>query len=61
MKRNEEKQNESAPFPSKKEETEITSDSVENAHATGDGAVQKSDELLPTEDDNKTTTDTTPY
>ena len=61
MKRNEEKQNTHTTPPSKKEESEITSNSVENAHATGDGAVQKSDELLPSEDGNKTTTDTTPY
>ncbi len=61
MKRSEEKLKEASTSPSQKEDTDITSNSVENAHAAGDGAVQKSDELLPTEDDNKTTIDTTPY
>jgi hypothetical protein len=41
--------------------SEITSDSVENAHASGDGAVKKTDEFLSSEDNEETTTDTSSY
>ncbi len=40
---------------------EITSASIKNAHATGDGAVQKSDELLPKEDKPENTKDSNTY
>lgn len=38
------------------EQEEITSASIKNAHATGDGAIEKSDEVLlkPEEDDEST-------
>ena len=38
------------------EQEEITSASIKNAHATGDGAIEKSDEVLlkPEEDDAST-------
>lgn len=37
----------------KQEQEEITSASIKNAHATGDGAIEKSDEVLlkPEEED----------
>ena len=40
---------------------EVTSASIANAHATGDGAVQKSDELPPFEDDDRNKQDINPY
>lgn len=62
MKRDEEKAKTQTPPQSRQDqEAEITSASIENAHATGDGAVKKPDELLPTDDNNETSTETTPY
>ena len=62
MKRDEEKdKTQTTTHSSQGREVEITSASVDNAHAAGDGAVKKTDELLPSEDKNETSTDTTPY
>lgn len=62
MKRDEEKAITQTTSPTRQNQnSEITSASVENAHATGDGAVKKTDELLPSEDSDDLPTDTTPY
>lgn len=62
MKREEEKvQGQTTSSPRQATDAAITSASVENAHAAGDGAVKKTDETLPNEDNNETSTDTAPY
>lgn len=60
MKRDEEKTKNQPTQERQNQDAEITSASVENAHATGDGAVKKTDELLPAEDD-ESSTETSPY
>jgi hypothetical protein len=47
--------------PQQNQEVSISSASVENAHASGDGAVKKTDELSFSEDSEKTKTESTPY
>lgn len=62
MKHDEEKEKaQTTAHSSQDRDVEITSASVDNAHATGDGAVKKTDELLLSDDNNKKSTDTTPY
>ena len=60
MKRDEEKTKTQPTQGIQNQDVEITSASVENAHATGDGAVKKTDELLPSEDE-ESSTETSPY
>lgn len=43
------------------QETHISSASVENAHATGDGAVKKTDELSSLDENEERSTESTPY
>jgi hypothetical protein len=43
------------------EKNKITSASIKNAHATGDGAVQKSDELITQKDKEELNNDTNTY
>ncbi|ANE49797.1 hypothetical protein [Flavisolibacter tropicus] len=63
MKRDEEfpKMQTTATSPLQNLEMHITSASVENAHATGDGAVKKTDELDPCDENEESTTESTPY
>lgn len=63
MKRNEEtpKVQTAATSPQQNQDTNITSASVENAHAAGDGAVKKPDEIAPSEENEETSTEKTPY
>lgn len=61
MKRDEDKMKTQPIQPPPSSEENITSASVENAHATGDGAVKKTDELLLSENNEETSTNTPPY
>lgn len=47
--------------PQRTQETPITSAIVENAHATGDGAVKKTDELTSLDENEEKSTESTPY
>jgi hypothetical protein len=40
---------------------EITSESIDNAHASGDGTVMKSDEILPDDNENTPSLENEPY
>jgi hypothetical protein len=61
MKREEEKNKVQTTQNQCSENQEITSALIENAHASGDGAVKKTDELSLSEDNEKKSTDTPPY